>query len=284
MSHSCRITVSLPLAKGGTELRRLTENDRPAIEGLCKRKGVFDVFFLANLDKLGGNGDLVEYWGQFDAAQNLSGVLMRYHTLWYVSDSAATDLDAFAQIIESKAQPRIVVNDNVRYGDTGLTSLLSNYQIELDLSARLRSLESDGLSLQEIPRSVRRATLEDVHDLARFYAEAPPDVRRGADSVRRSVTGERRTFVIEGDAGIAASALTTAELPTLAVIGGLHATPGPHAAKHLLWVTKAIVRSLLGEGKKVCIVTRDRLIDRVCDELGFEDLGPWRIVHMARKD
>ncbi|MEW6233027.1 MAG: hypothetical protein AB1566_12045, partial [Chloroflexota bacterium] len=221
----------------------MTEADRPAIETLCEQQREFNIFFLANLDELSREQNLVQYWGQFDDTGHLVGVLMRYHVLWYIYDGPGADLGAFAEVIESKAQPGIIVNDNVRTAPS-LVPLLKNYRVELDLAARLRQLhiehfvelaqchcersEAISSSLDGdcfVAWAPRKATLEDVERLAQFYAQAPEDVRRGPDSIRRSIGEGRRTFLVEINGEIVASALTTAELPDLAMIGGLHMRP-----------------------------------------------------------
>jgi predicted GNAT family acetyltransferase len=259
----------------------LIEADRPAIETLCEQQREFNIFFLANLDKLSSEQDLVQCWGQFDNTGHVVGVLMRYRVLWYIYDKPRTDLRAFAGVIELKAQPSIIVNDNVRTAPS-LVPLLKNYWVELDLAARLRRLHIEHFVELAQYHSVRRATLEDVERLAQFYAQAPEDVHRGPDSIRRSIGEGRRTFLVEINGEIVASALTTAELPTLAMIGGLHIPPQLRDREYLMSAMAALVRSLLDEGKRACVVVRDPLVAATCDQLGFDDVGPWRIVHMRR--
>lgn len=208
---------------------------------------------------------------------------MCYHVLWYVYDTPGADLRGFAEVLERMAQPSIVVNDNVRTAPS-LAVLLRNYQPELDIRAHLRRLCSECFVKPALTDRARRAGPDDVEPLARFYAQAPKDVRRGPDSIRRSIGGGRRTFLVEVNGEVVAAALTTAELPTLAMIGGLHASPGARAQDHLTCALSELVLSLFEEGKQACVVTRDPMIEAICDWLGFEDMGPWRIVHLRRRE
>jgi|GEM_PF-7027638 len=89
----------------------LGPQDRAAVEALCSPSPAYDLFLLANLDQLSRTGDLVEYWGQRDAAGRLAGVLMRYNALWYFHDEEGVDLAAFTRVIEDFRQPRLVVRD-----------------------------------------------------------------------------------------------------------------------------------------------------------------------------
>ena len=277
--------------------RLLLPGDRAAIESLCGRTPELDLVMLANLDRLSGDQNLVQYWGQFDDSGRLAGVLMRYHALWYIHGEADADLSAMAQLIEIRGQPRIVLNGSPRKIEA-LASLLAGYRVELRLPARLRTrraghrppprgVERLGAPAVGAPSlgtpSVRQATLDDVERLAVFYAGAPEDVRRGADSLRRSVAGGRRTFLVEDQGEVMACALTTAELPNLAMVGGLHAAAIDRAGENLLLALGALVQSLEAEGKDACVVTRDPRIDDVCDQLSFSDTGPWLILHLQRR-
>lgn len=224
---------------------------------------------------------MVQYWGQFDDGGHMVGVLMRYHVLWYVHDGPGTDLGILAQAVESQRQRSIIVNDNVRAGRS-LVAQLGGYRVVLDLVGRLHRLPRERLVPHTAWHQARQATLDDAERLVEFYARAPEDVRRGPDSVRRSLSGGRRTFVVEVSAEISAAALTTAELPTVAMIGGWHAVSQPGDEERLASVLTGLAQALLAEGKQACLVARDRRLDAICERMGFDDLGPWRTVHLSR--
>ncbi len=188
----------------------------------------------------------------------------------------------------------MVLSDNVRT-PPGLTARLSGYRVETDSAERLRRLRPGGFRDPKdgggpggagpddgAAARARPGTEDDIDRLTRFYERAPDGIRRGRDSVRRSIGGGRRTHFIEHDGEVAAAALTTAELPGLAMVGGVYALPtaGRTALTHALW---AITQALLAESKVVCTVTHDPAVDALCDRLGFEVLGPWRTVHLVRR-
>lgn len=260
----------------------------------------WDIFLLANLGQLTGDGSMVQYWGQFSDDGTLLAVLMRYHVLWYVHAEPGADLQALAGIIRDQGQPRVVLNE----GDVEspqLAPLLADYKVDLHLPAHLRCLPAAQASTAAAitPSSARRsgnggfaarrATLDDVDTLATFYAAAPLDVRRGPDNLRRSVTGDRRTYLAEATGPgegvstreVVACALTTAELPGAAMVGGLFAAPEPLREAHLALALQVLVDSLVATAKDACIVSRDPWIDAVLDRLGFETLGPWWMMHMS---
>lgn len=264
----------------------LGPQDRAAVEALCSTSPAYDLFLLANLDQLSRTGDLVEYWGQRDDAGRLAGVLMRYNTLWYFHDEEGVDLAAFARVIEDFRHPRLVVNENSRRGRL-LHPLLQGYSPVLHLPGRLRLLPADRSA--ELPpvavenARVRLAGVGDVDRLSDFYAGAPADVRRGPDSVRRSIGGGRRTYLVEdGQGASTAAALTTAELAHLAMAGGLHASAEGARLGHLTAALGVLASALAAEGKDTCIVVRDPQVAEVCDKLGFLDAGPWDMVHLTR--
>lgn len=275
-------------------IRPLAAADRPAIEDLCGATPEWDIFLLANLDQLAGDGSFVQYWGQFDDAGRMAAALMRYHVLWYVHVGPGADLRALAGVIETQGQPNIVLNEG-GVEALQLGPLLAKHRLDLELSGRLRRLRAGdavaaGADNSRRPRPeptarydllARRATQEDVDRLAAFYADAPEDVRRGRASLRRSVEGGRRTFLAEKGNAITACALTTAELPSVAMVGGLFAVPEGEREEHLGLALRGLVGSLGAEGKDACVVSRDAWIDAALDGLGFDVLGPWWMLHMS---
>lgn len=263
-------------------IRLLSSSDRDSVESLCGRTPEQDLFLLANLDLLTSNQDLVQYFGQFDTCGSLSAVLMRYHVLWYWHAETHEQISQFARVIDRQRQPKIILNGGPKTVSE-LEALLPNYQTQMSLPGRLRRLQAidapTQVDLVGLPNTGRRATLDDLESLTKFYASATEDVRRGSESLRRSVTGGRRMFVVEQGGELTAGALTTAELPHVAMIGGLHAAD----ASHLFAAVKGLLTSLQTEGKNACVVTRDTGIDEVLDVLGFKDISSWQILHMDRR-
>lgn len=264
--------------------RLLTAEDRPLIENLCKERPEYNIFLFSSLDCLNVEQDLVQYWGQFNMNNDLVGILMRYGALRYMNETTETDINAFAEIIESKKQPKIVINDN-SVKKTSIVSLLRNYSIKMDLQGQLLRANFESFNNEKKPENctIRKAVLTDIDRLVDFYAKAPEDVYRGADSIRRSIIGERRTFILEIDNEIIACALTTAEIPGLAMIGGLHVVSCANSHEYLRAVLCELVKSLLSDGNNSCVVTRVPFIESVCRQIGFEGIGPWRMTHMVAK-
>lgn len=263
-------------------IRLLSSSDRDSVESLCGRTPEQDLFLIANLDRLTSNQDLVQYFGLFDTCGSLSAVLMRYHVLWYWHAETHEQISQFACVIDRQRQPKIILNGGPETVSE-LEALLLNYETQMSLPARLRRLHATDVirvDLEGLPNTGRRATLDDVESLVRFYASAPEDVRRGSESLRRSVTGGRRMFVVEQGGQLTASALTTAELPHVAMIGGLHAAD----AGHLFAAVQGLLTSLQTEGKNASVVTRDAVINEVLDALGFKDISSWHILHMDRRN
>ncbi len=286
MARAIRATGLPGQPKGVRPLitRPLTEADRAAAEAFCAQAPEYNIFLLSNLDKLGTEQDLVRYWGQFDEAGEFRAIIMRYHVLWYLHDAAGADLSALAGVVEEGAPPRVVLSDNVRT-QPGLAARLKGYRLERDFTERLRRLQPGEMKEAGGPpgggTAARLATDGDIDRLTRFYERAPEGTRRGRDSVRRSVGGGRRTyFVADGDE-VTAAALTTAELPGLTMVGGLWAAPEAGEGDLGAALT-AILRALLAEGRVACTVTHDQATATLCDRLGFQEVGPWRTVHLVR--
>lgn len=264
-------------------IRQLAASDEALLAAACGRAPELSVMMLANRPDLANETDLVAFWGEFSDAGDLTALLMRCGTLWYihVEPNANSDLPGLASLLRRSGQERMVLNGLPRVVSE-LHSCLPGYEAELRMPGRLRCLRGPALLPERsgLP-TVRRATLDDLPALDAFYAAAPQDVRRDPECLRRSVAGGRRTFVAERGRAVTACALTTAELPDLALADGLHGE-GRMWDADLTAVLGALCTSLQADGKGVCAVTRDLWIDRICDSLGFVDLSPWLIIHARR--
>ncbi len=256
----------------------LSEKERGQIETLCKKNPGYNFFIITSLNYLSREQEMVKYWGQFDGSGNLEGVLMRYNQLWYICDTPKTDLALFGEVVIAQNQRTFIVNDNLLC-DRSLIPYLKGYKTKMDLRGQLVQLDNNQFE-HELNSNVRMADLNDVEKLIEFYQKSPQDVRRGADSIKRSITDGRRTFILEVENEIVACALTTAELHDKVMIGGIHALNQSKNKEYIQSVLTGIIHSVVRDDKIPYIVVRDRIIHTVCSELGFKEMGKWRMVHM----
>ena len=92
-------------------VRRLTNQDRPALHALLREAPAQNLYLLGNLETLGFDHELCEFWGDWDAQGVLRAVLNRYMTGWSCYGRAPADWAALAQVLDA---PEFAASDNVR--------------------------------------------------------------------------------------------------------------------------------------------------------------------------
>ncbi|MDY0278154.1 MAG: hypothetical protein RBQ97_08715 [Acholeplasma sp.] len=175
--------------------------------------------------------------------------------------------------LKSLGKESIILNNTL---DLSVEEYFNNYQIEYHKKGYLFMYQGSKENIDY--NNVKQATLDDVDALVEFYESAPLDVKRGKDSIARSLSNNRRTFIYKENGDIFASILTTGETLDTAMIGGVHYLND----EVLNCVLRVIVNELQMLGKKVYVVLRDSTMIRVFKETGFTKLKPWSIVGLRR--
>lgn len=253
---------------------KLNESYVDKIYAFCISRKEFNFFILANIEQLHKEQNLVTYYGQFDACDRLVALMMSFHKLWYFAVTESCDYNSLANTIQAQKQPEIVINDSQRIYEN-IIIYMKNYQTTLNLPGELYQCKK---KIYDIDSStIKKATKEDTALLVEFYKNTPQDVRRGKESIERSIGNGRRTFIDIHDKKVIACALTTGERTDSAMIGGIHSGDAPN---HLNGVITGIANDLIQDGKTPYIVVRDSEIQKKCLELGFTPLGQWHTVHL----
>lgn len=259
--------------------RKLIEADREDYLALVSQEPVLNLYFLGNAAALCFDDPIWEVWGDF-VGGTLVGVLMRYTAGWNVYDTPGTDLEAFARIIDNHPIIARRLQDNVQTAPS-LLPLLRNYvptRVEEQTLCRLRA---EDFRDDAPPWPVRRATWRDLEVLAQFYARAE-EMTRSRPGVERPLR-DGRVFVVEEGGEIVSAALTNAEIPGMAMIGGVYTPPRHRGRGYARACVAALCRELLAEGKTPVLYYGNPAAGHVYRRLGFIPIGTWRSVRLARK-
>ena len=122
---------------------------------------------------------------------------------------------------------------------------------------------------------LRRATLDDVDALLQLYANAG-DMRR-VRTIEYPICATR-LWLAEQSGEIVAAALTNAETPSLAMIGGVYTAPSVRGRGYSQALCSALCRELLGDDKQPVLYWATPAAGAVYRKLGFRRIGEWRSV------
>ncbi|MDH7487956.1 MAG: GNAT family N-acetyltransferase [Anaerolineae bacterium] len=259
-----------------SSIRPLTPADEPLLLAVLRGDPHNNLFLIGNLLTLGMGEPDLEYWGCY-SGDRLAGVLMRYRANWCLHDAGGADFAAMAAVLDDHPAGARVIT-----GEYGLVSRLwehvRNYEAYEDHCSRLAVMEA----LVELPGvgPARRANEDDVPGLVALYNEAG-EMARDAAAVQR-VLAHGRIFVSEEDGCIVAAALTNAETPELAMVGGVYTLPSRHNRGHATACMSALCHELLREGIQPCLFYDNPQAGSIYRRLGFREIGTWRLLRLRR--
>ncbi len=126
----------------------------------------------------------------------------------------------------------------------------------------------------------------DIHPvlLAGFGADAPPFDSFYVDVSHRMRHGCCRAAGVMADDTVAATAMTTAETETAAVIGAVATLPAYRGRGYASACVTALAAALKREGKRVLLSPKNEAAGRLYRQLGFTPCGEWGeiCVHTAQ--
>lgn len=261
-------------------IRQLHEGDRDALLALLRQAPAMNLYLLGNLEALGFHTPYCQYWGDLDEEGGLRGVVNRYMTGWDVYGAPDSDWAALARAIDEHPVVATRLQDNPG-GVRSLLPYLRRYRAERTHIEEMMELHADGFKLAAPPPGVglRRASLDDLAELAAYYAHAG-SMARTAAAVEHPLR-DRRIWVAEEDGSIVAAALTNAETSTLGMVGGVYTPPAQRSRGLASSVCSALCGELLAEGKTPVLYWDAPAAGHIYRKLGFQPVGQWRSVWLA---
>lgn len=258
-------------------VKLLSEPDQPVLRDVLDREPYYNLFMIGDLEWLGIAAPELFYWGQFVDDQ-LVGVAMRYKRNWHFYDAGGADLSAFAEAIDLYPEDATVNGRDSLV--EGILGYLQQSKVLSDHHSYYCSLPRDA-RLAKPGYPTRRATVADVDALVEHYATAGEMSRDGATI--RSCLEHNRIFVTELEGTIVSAALTNVETGSMAMIGGVF-TPEPLRGRgYASAAMAALCTSLLSDGCQPCLFYDDPAAGTIYRRLGFEDIGPWRLVFLEHQ-
>ncbi len=262
-------------------IRPLTNADRDSAYAFCTQNPALNLYFLGNLETLGLEADICQFWGSFDAQGQINGVLNRYMDGWNIADGPGCDYDGFGKVLDSHPAGAARLQDNTRHTPS-FQPFIHRYRAGEEIIEYLCDLDAADFNPTGALWPVRRATLADFDALCALYAEAD-DMARTPRGVERPLTSGR-VFIVEVGGEIVSSVLTNAETRTAAMIGGVYTPPHHRGHGYAFAAMSALCRSLLDDSLRPVLYYHHPAAGAIYRRLGFRDLGLWRAVRLEKVD
>ena len=262
-------------------IRLLREEDRAAALALLSAAPQLTLYMWGNIETLGFARDFCEFWGDVteDApgAYHLRALLNRYMTGWSVYGEPGADWQGLGQVVDRHPAGAMRLQDNPG-GIAAFLPYLQRYQSEQIKVEELMNLSQDNFRPVAPPAdvTVRRASMDDLPALTKFYAAAYEMARPRAAIVRP--LQDTRLWLAEKADNVLATALTNAEIRQMAMIGGVFTVPSARGHGLSQAVCSALCNELFAEGKQPALYWANPAAGAVYRKLGFCPIGDWRSV------
>ncbi|MDD3383849.1 MAG: hypothetical protein WC123_02455 [Bacilli bacterium] len=254
--------------------KKLTVKDEKTIKLLCLKRKKYNFFILSNLNLLAKKQNLVEYFGVYEEKE-LVGVIMFFHKLLYYEIKEKKYFKNIIDLLLYTDKNEIIINDT--YDLYNRNYFTPKYHEEFIKPGLLFQYYDNKLINEKEEPKALLANIDNIESLVDFYNSAPIDIKRGKDSLLRSITNGRRTFFTKKNGIVSSCILTTGETNDSAMLGGIHYI----CNKDLIIATNSIIESLIKENKKlIYTVIRDEKVISILKKIGFIKLGNWNIIHL----
>ncbi|MEQ6388945.1 GNAT family N-acetyltransferase [Bacillaceae bacterium S4-13-58] len=257
-------------------IRRLTEQDDALCQKLIQQRPAENLFIIGDIEAFGYEEDFQTVWGDFDTEGNLRAVLLRYREN-FIPFSMVDDFDAkgFATIINESSDYRILsgLKDITEKVEPFLTTPLKEKR-----QLYYAKLTDDRSLVEEVTEEVKIATLDDIPRLVDLLTSIPEfsSGQFDEESKRKSMEkGVARSYFIEKDGQMVASASTTAENRTSAMIVGVCTAADYQKRGYASQCMIKLCADVLKEGKELCLFYDNPNAGKIYKKLGFKDIGYW---------
>lgn len=259
-------------------IRKLTEADREPLMALICKEPAINLFIIGDVENFGFEQDFMDLWGEFDTAERqIKAVLLRFYRSYLAYTEGPFDVEGFSEIMRKDKDISMISgrSDVVQ----AFTEVLQFREEKHMLFAEMKGIEHNISSSLVVSDIVKKATVDDVEaictltDIIEEFQFSPEGSRTNLCKTLESGTG--RTYFIEREGQVIATASTSAENSISAMIIGVATHPSFRGHGLASRVVAKICADLLNEGKSLCLFYDNPQAGIIYKRLGFYDIGSW---------
>lgn len=257
-------------------IKKLTRLEHEETLEFLTEEAALNLFIIGDIETFGYDEDFQELWGDFDDADKLRAVLLRFYDSYIPYSKGDFDTEGFIEIIKGNQELN---------GFSGKADIVEKFEKELSSHFTKKQItffaECTGESFQEsISGSlmIKEATLKDIDRiiaLRETIKEFVPNPNSRDILQKGMETGTARTYYLEVDGRMAAAASTTAENSYSAMIVGVCTAEGYRKQGYASLVVEKLTKDVLAEGKSLCLFFDNPDAGRIYKRLGYNDIGLW---------
>ncbi|SHH79317.1 hypothetical protein SAMN02745135_02158 [Caloranaerobacter azorensis DSM 13643] len=253
-------------------IRLLNDNDYDVFMDYVKREKELNLFIIGDAENYGFNNEFQKLWGEFNQKGELIGVLLKYFENFIFYSRDEFDVKGFYDIMKSEDFEML----------SGEKSIVERFEKLHNFSKKRDTYfckldEGSKLEENELLAKVKKVELKDVDriiELTKLIKEFSENISE--ESIRRKFEDNTgRGYFIEEDGKMVSIVQTTAENSTSAMIVGVCTHPDYRKRGYATACMTKLCRTLLNEGKSLCLFYDNPKAGKIYKRLGFKDIGIW---------
>ncbi|PKR86885.1 GNAT family N-acetyltransferase [Heyndrickxia camelliae] len=256
-------------------IKKLTTLDHEQVMKFLMDEPSLNLFIIGDIEAFGYDCDFQDIWGDFAETGELRGVLLRYYHSYIPYGKDNFDLNGFVDILTRDPEFKLSGIERIidRF-EEAIEGDLGRKQVTYFCECRKAQFKGESANLS----SVKKANLEDIDrilELRTKIQEFVPNPHAKEMMIKGMEIGKARTYYIDAEGEMVASASTTAENSISAMIVGVCTAPEHRKQGYASLVMEKLMADILEEGKTLCLFYDNPEAGRIYKRLGFEDIGKW---------
>ncbi|PFJ80600.1 GCN5 family acetyltransferase [Bacillus cereus] len=200
-------------------MRKLTKKDHEQVFSFLKEEAALNLFIIGDIEAFGYETAFQELWGAFEENGTLKSILLRFHDTFipYSKDEfVVTDYEALL----SAYKPLKL---------SGKSTIVERFETAPSVQLGTKNemyfcefLDDNNLPSTPIHETIKLASLDDMERIMKLRSNIAefPNANESEKILRQAIeTNTGRTYYIEKDGAIIASASTSAENSLSAMVG-----------------------------------------------------------------
>ncbi|MNC24284.1 putative acetyltransferase [compost metagenome] len=250
---------------------------------LLGKDPALNLFIIGDVENFGFEQDFMELWGEFRGGDGrLAAVLLRFYGSFLPYADGPFDAAGFAAVMQAGPKFEMVS------GSAEVVKAVAehlNFRTEKQMRfAELRELNSALNAAAASAQAIQKAAPDDADAICSLtdqideFISNPDDSRK---SLRKTlVTGTGRTYYMERDGQVIATASSSAESSMSAMIIAVATHPAYRGQGLASQLVARLSADLINEGRTPCLFYDNPQAALIYHKLGYQDIGFWTMLYM----
>ena len=256
-------------------IRKLTKKDHEQVFSFLKEEAALNLFIIGDIEAFGYETDFQELWVAFEENGTLKSILLRFHDTFIPYSKDEFVVTEYEALLSAYKPLKL----------SGKSTIVERFETapSVQLGAKnemyfCECLDDNNLPSTPVQETIKFATLDDVEQIMQLrsnIAEFP--VANESEKILRQTleTNTGRTYYIEKDGAIIASASTSAENSLSAMVVGVCTHPNHRGNGYASLILQKMIGDFTKEGRTLCLFYNNPAAGRIYKRLGFKDIGMW---------